>query len=71
MKKPCFAHDAACSYSKYLAKRTISDKILKGRTFKIKIAKNPKHGRYQRGLASMTYQFFNNNNKKKQDWEQM
>lgn len=38
---------------------------MKGKTFKIKIAKNPKHGRYQRGLASMAYQFFNNNNKKK------
>ena len=31
----CFAHDAAYSDSKDLAKRTISDKILKGRAYEI------------------------------------
>ena len=31
LDKACFAHDAAYSDGKYLAKRTISDKILKGR----------------------------------------
>ena len=59
LKKPCFSHDAACSYGKDPAKRTISDKILKDRTFKIKIVINPKYDRYQRGLASMMYRFFN------------
>ena len=31
LDKACFAHDAAYSDDKYLAKRTISDNILKGR----------------------------------------
>ena len=66
LKKPCFSHDAACTFSKDPAKRTISDKILKDRTFKTKIVINPKYDRYQRGLASMVYRFFNNK-KKKQD----
>ena len=29
LDKACFAHDAAYSYSKDIAKRTVSDKILK------------------------------------------
>ena len=33
-----------------------SDKILRDKSFNI--AKNPKHDRYQRGLASMVYKFF-------------
>ena len=36
--------------------RTASDKILKDKAFNI--AKNPKYGGYQRGLASMVYKFF-------------
>ena len=35
--KACFAHDAAHFDSKDLAKRTISDKILKDRAFEIAI----------------------------------
>ena len=42
--------------SKYLAKRTQSDKFLRDKTFKI--ASNPKYDGYQRGLASMAYKFF-------------
>ena len=34
-KKPVFAHDAAYSDSKYLPKRTSSDKILKNRASKV------------------------------------
>ena len=56
MDKACFAHDAACSDSKDLIKRTVADKILKNRAFNI--AKDPKYDRYQRGLASMVYKFF-------------
>ena len=41
---------------KDLKRRTASDKILKDKAFNI--AKNPKYGRYQRGLASMVYKFF-------------
>ena len=40
-EKACFAHDAAYSDSNDLAKRTVSDQILKERTDKI--ARNSKH----------------------------
>ena len=49
-------HDAAYSDSKDLTKRTIADKILKNKAFDI--AKDPKYDGYQRGLASMVYNFF-------------
>ena len=42
--------------SKYLVKRTQSDKVLRDEAFKI--ASNPKYDGYQRGLASMVYKFF-------------
>ena len=42
-------------YSKYLAKKTISDKILKVRAYKI--ARNSKYDGYQRALASIVYKF--------------
>ena len=41
---------------KDLTRRTASDKILCNKAFNI--AKNPKYGGYQRGLASMVYKFF-------------
>ena len=41
---------------KDLKRRTASDNILKDKAFDI--AKNPKYGGYQRGLASMVYKFF-------------
>ena len=56
LDKACFTHDAADSDSKDLTKRTIADKNLKNRAFDI--AKDPKCGGYQRGLASMVYKFF-------------
>ena len=52
----CFAHDAAYSDSKYLAKRTISDKTLKYKAYEMGI--NSKYNGYQRGLASIVYKFF-------------
>ena len=45
-----------CSDSKYLAKRTISDRILRERAYKSSI--NPKYNGYQRRLESMVYNFF-------------
>ena len=42
--------------SKDLAKRTQSDKVLRGKSFKI--ASDPKYDAYQRGLAWMVYKFF-------------
>ena len=56
LDKACFAHDAAYSDSKNLTKTTIADKILKDKAFNI--AKDPKYDGYQRGLASMVYNFF-------------
>ena len=45
-----------CSNSKDLAKRSISDKILKGKVYEI--AKIWKYDGYQRALGSMVYKFF-------------
>ena len=42
---------------KYLNRRTAAHKVLHDKGFNI--AKNPKFDVYQRGLASMVYQFFN------------
>ena len=56
LNKACFAHDAAYCDSKDLAKRTISDKILKDRAYEI--ARNRGYDGYQRALASMVYKFF-------------
>ena len=41
---------------KDLTRRTSSNKILSDKEFNV--AKNPKYGGYQRGLASMVYKFF-------------
>ena len=56
LDKACFAHDAAYSDSKDLAKRTISDKIFKDRAYKI--ARNREFDGYQKALASTVYKFF-------------
>ena len=42
--------------SKYLAKRTQSDKVLRDQAFKTAI--DPKYDVHQRGLASMVYKVF-------------
>ena len=55
LDKACFAHDAAYSDSKNLAKRT-SDKILKGRAYES--FRNSDYDGYQRALASMVYKVF-------------
>ena len=51
-----FQHHMAYGKSKDLTKRTQSDKVLRDKAFKI--ASDPKYDRYQRGLASMIYKFF-------------
>ena len=56
LDKACFQHDMAYGKSKDLVKRTQSDKVLRDKAFKI--ASNPKYNGYQRGLASMVYEFF-------------
>ena len=51
-----FQHDMVYRDFKDLTRRIASDKILHNKAFDI--AKNPKYDGYQRGLASMTYKFF-------------
>ena len=48
-----------CGGFKDLNRRTAAHKVLHDKTFNI--AKNPKCDGYQRGLASMVYNFFNKN----------
>ena len=54
--KHLYRNDAAYSDTKDLAKRTISNKILKDRAYEI--ATNCNYDRYQRVLANMVYKFF-------------
>ena len=61
LDKAYFQHDAAYSDSIDLAKRTAADKVLRVKVFNI--AKDPKHDRYQQGLASMVYKFFDKKSK--------
>ena len=56
LDKSCFAHGAAYSESKNLAKRSISDRILKDGAYEI--TRNHGYDGYQRALASMGYTFF-------------
>ena len=56
LDKACFQNDMAYGDFKDLKKRTATDKVLRDKTFNI--AKNPKYGGYQRGLASMVYKSF-------------
>ena len=63
LDKACFQHDMAYGDFKNLARRTASDKLLRDKAFDI--AKNPKHDRYQRGLASMVYKYFDKKVKSK------
>ena len=55
LDKTCFQQDMAYGDFKDLAKRTIADKVLWYRAFKI--ASDQKYDGYQRGLASMVYNF--------------
>ena len=62
LDKACFQHDTAYEDFKDLAKRTIADKVLRDKAFKI--ASDQKYDGYQRRLVSMVYQFFDKNQKK-------
>ena len=59
LDKACFAHDAAYSDSKDLAKTTISGKILKDRAREI--ARNCIYDGYQAAFASIVYSFLTKN----------
>ena len=56
LDKASFQDGKPYRYFKDLAERIPSDKMLCDKAFNI--AKNPKYDRYQRGLASMVYKFF-------------
>ena len=56
LDKACFQHDAAYADNKDLLNRTRADKILRYKAYGI--ANNPQYDGYQRGLASMVYNFF-------------
>ena len=51
LDKACLQHDMAYGVFKNLARRTVSDKVLRDKA--CNIAKNPRHNGYQKGLASM------------------
>ena len=54
--KVCFQHDMAYGSFKDLTKRTAAETFLRDKAFNL--AKDPKYDGYQRGLASMVYNFF-------------
>ena len=56
LHKAWFAHDAVYAGSKNLAKRIVSDKVLKDRAYEISLYH--KYGGYQKWLASVVYKFF-------------
>ena len=56
LDKACFQHDMVYGDFKDVAKRTAADKVFRDKVFII--AKNPNYDGYQRGLASIVYQFF-------------
>ena len=56
LDKACFKHDAAYAKYKDVENRLISDQKLRNSVYDI--AGNPKYDGYQRGLASMLYNFF-------------
>ena len=56
LDKACLNHDAAYAKYKDVENRLISDQKLRNSAYDI--ASNPKYDGYQRGLASMVYNFF-------------
>ena len=62
LDKACFQHDMAYGNFKDLKRRTYCDNVLRDKAFNI--ANYPKYDWYQKGLASMVYNFFD----KKSPW---
>ena len=56
LDKACFQHDSTYADHKNLINRTKSDKVLRDKAYEI--ASNSEYNGYQRGLASMMYNFF-------------
>ena len=61
LDKVYFQHDMAYGKTKHLLKRIQSDKVLKGKIYKL--ASDPRYDGYQRGLASMVSKFFDKKSK--------
>ena len=61
LDKAFFQHHMAYGDFKDLAKRTIADKVLRDKPFKV--ASDQKYHGYQRGLASIVYKFVDKNTK--------
>ena len=61
LDKACCQHDMAYGKTRDLVKRIQTDKVLKDKVFKI--ASDPNYDGYQRGLASMVYNFFDKKSK--------
>ena len=61
LDKTCFQHGMAQGDFEDLTRRAASDKILRDKAFNI--SKNPKYDGYERGLASMVYNFFDKKSK--------
>ena len=61
LDKACFQHDSAYADHKDLINRTEADKVLRDKSYDI--ASNPEYDGYQRGLASMVYNFFDKKSK--------
>ena len=59
LEKTCFQRDNAYGDFRDLLRTAASDKVLHDKAFNI--AKNPKFDGYQRGLASVVYDFFDKN----------
>ena len=59
LDKAYFEHEMAYGYFKVLNRRTTADKVLRDKGFNI--PKDPKYDGYQRGVASMVYNFFKKN----------
>ena len=59
--KACFQHNMDYGDFNDLKRRAASDKVLRDKAFDI--AKNPKYDGYQRGLASIVYNFFDKKSK--------
>ena len=61
LDKACFQHDMAYGDFKDLARRRVSDKVLRDKAFNV--AKHHKYDGYQRGLASMVFKYFDKKSK--------
>ena len=61
LDKACFQYDMAYGKAKDIVRRTQLDKVLRDKAFKI--ASDLKYDGYQRGLASMVYNFFDKKSK--------